>query len=151
VQRFNLFSDDWDMEHEHPGFRSRETSVREQIGATRIGASFLELGPGEKTWPYHFHHTNEEWLVVVRGTPTLRTPDGERVLREGDTVCFPRGPDGAHQVANKSQEAVRVLMLSTMLEPEVAEYPDSDKVGAWGEKFGFMLRREPQVDYWDGE
>jgi uncharacterized cupin superfamily protein len=151
MQRFNLYSDDWDMEHDHPGFRSRETSVREEIAATRIGASLLEVGPGERTWPYHFHRANEEWLVVVRGTPTLRTPEGERVLREGDTVCFPRGPDGAHQIANHSEAPIRVLLISTMLEPEVAEYPDSDKLGAWGEKFGFMLRREPQVDYWEGE
>jgi uncharacterized cupin superfamily protein len=150
VQRFNLFTDDWDMEHDHPGFRSRETSVREEIGAKRIGASLLEIQPGEKTWPYHFHHANEEWLVVVRGTATLRTPDGERELREGDTVCFPRGPDGAHQVSNRSDHAVRVLMISTLIEPEVAEYPDSDKVVALGEKLGYVLRRE-QVDYWDGE
>jgi uncharacterized cupin superfamily protein len=150
VQRFNLFSDDWDMEHERPGFRSRETSVREEISAERIGASLLEIGPGEKTWPYHFHHANEEWLVVVRGTPTLRTPDGERELREGDTVCFPRGPDGAHQISNASDDAVRVLMISTLIEPEVAEYPDSDKVVALGEKLSYILRREP-VDYWDGE
>jgi uncharacterized cupin superfamily protein len=151
MQRFNLFSHDWEQEAGRAGFRSRRTSVRRRIGATRIGGTLYELEPGEKSFPYHLHHANEECLVVVRGTPTLRTPDGERELREGDTVCFPRGPVGAHQVANKSQEAVRVLMLSTMLEPEVAEYPDSDKVGAWGEKFDLMLRREPQVDYWDGE
>ena len=35
---------------------------------------------------------------MLSGSPTLRGPDGERVLRAGDVVCFPVGPDGAHQV-----------------------------------------------------
>jgi len=151
VRRFNLFSDDWEQEAGRAGFRSRRTSVRRRVGATRIGGTLYELEPGEKSFPYHLHHANEEWLVVVRGTPTLRTPDGERELREGDTVCFPRGPGGAHQVANHSDAPARVLVISTSIYPEVAEYPDSDKLSAWGEEFRFMLRREPQVDYWDGE
>jgi uncharacterized cupin superfamily protein len=151
MQRFNLFSDDWEHETERPGFRTRRTSVRTRIGGTRIGASLYELEPGEKTFPYHLHHANEEWLVAVRGTPTLRTPDGERELRPGDTVCFPRGPDGAHQIANRSDDAIRVLIFSTLILPEVAEYPDSDKLSAWGPHFRVVLRREPQVDYWDGE
>ena len=29
-----------------------------------------ELEPGNRLWPYHTHHANEEWLVVVRGGPT---------------------------------------------------------------------------------
>lgn len=151
MQRFNILSDDWERETERAGYRSRRTSVRRRIGATRIGATLYELDPGEKMFPYHLHHANEEWLVVVRGTPTLRTPDGERELRGGDTVCFPRGPAGAHQISNRSHAAIRVLMISTMLVPDVAEYPDSDKVLSAGDGFRFMHRREPQADYWDGE
>ena len=48
--------------------------------------------------PYHAHHGNEEWVIVRRGQPTLRTPEGEQVLEEGDVVCSPRGKDGAHQM-----------------------------------------------------
>jgi uncharacterized cupin superfamily protein len=151
VQRFNLFSEDWEVESDRAGFRSRRTSVRPRIGGERIGASLYELDPGEAMFPYHLHHANEEWLVVLGGRPTLRTPEGERELGAGDTVCFPRGADGAHQVVNRSDAPARVLMLSTLIKPEVAEYPDSDKVGMWGEGFRHLLRRSPQVDYWDGE
>jgi uncharacterized cupin superfamily protein len=59
------------------------------------------------------HHSNEEWLIVVRGRPTLRTADGLQPLEEGDSVCFLRGPSGGHQVINDSDEPVRVLILST--------------------------------------
>lgn len=69
----------------------KEASVRERIGAELIGGSSYELEPGDRLWPYHTHHANEEWLLVVRGTPTLRTPEGEQDLSEGDVVCFLRG------------------------------------------------------------
>ena len=62
--------------------------------ACALGASIWELQPGGENWN-HLHHGSEEMIVVLRGTPTLRTPKGERVLAEGDVVVFPRGPEGA--------------------------------------------------------
>jgi uncharacterized cupin superfamily protein len=112
-----------------------------------------ELEPGSRLWPYHTHHANEEWLVVVRGEPTLRTPEGERVLREGDVVCFPRGKDGAHQVSNRTDSPIRVLMLSTLIAPDIVEYLDTGKVGARsvsGERI-MLGRPGPELDYWEGE
>jgi quercetin dioxygenase-like cupin family protein len=59
-----------------------------------LTASVYVLEPGEKHKPYHFHHGAEELLLVLEGTPTLRTPSGERVLHRGDVVHF--GAEGAH-------------------------------------------------------
>ena len=90
---------------------------------------------------------------VVRGQPTLRTPEGERQLDEGDVVCFPRGKAGAHQVWNRSDSPIRVLMLSTLVTPEIVEYLDTGKVGArsaTGERIMFG-RPGPELDYWEGE
>jgi uncharacterized cupin superfamily protein len=150
---FNLFGDEWDALGEREGYRIRDAHVGRRLGSELIGGSLYELDPGEKTWPYHVHHANEEWLVVLRGEPTLRSPDGEQTLAEGDTVCFPRGPAGAHQVINRSDGAVRVLILSTLLLPELVEYLDSGKIGARdarGERL-LLSRPGPQLDYWDGE
>jgi uncharacterized cupin superfamily protein len=93
-----------------------------------LGASVWELQPGGENW-YHLHHGSEELVVVLRGAPTLRTPDGERVLAEGDVVVFPRGPAGAKGIRNDSDAVVRVLIVSTNAEPDVSEYPDTGKVG----------------------
>jgi uncharacterized cupin superfamily protein len=153
VKAVNLFGDEWDRVEERDGYRSRDAWVGRHLGAELIGGSVYELDPGQKTFPYHLHHANEEWLVVLRGRPTLRSPDGEHELTEGDTVCFRRGPEGAHQVINRTDETARILMLSTMIRPEVVEYPDSGKVGARdakGERL-LMIRPGPQLDYWDGE
>ena len=150
---FNLHGDEWDRVEEREGWRSRDAWVGARLGAELIGGSLYELEPGDRLWPYHTHHANEEWLIVVRGTPTLRTPDGEQELREGDVACFRRGPDGAHQVSNRTASPVRVLMLSTLLAPEIVEYLDTGKMGtrdARGNRLT-LSRPGPSADYWDGE
>jgi uncharacterized cupin superfamily protein len=117
-----------------------------------MGMSIYELDPGQAVCPYHFEWTDEEWLIVLDGKPTLRTPEGERTLEPGDTVCFPAGPDGAHHTRNDTDELVRVALLSTKSPIGVAEYPDSDKIGVWpGDGTSVMLRRSEHLEYWDGE
>ncbi|MFL5968082.1 MAG: cupin domain-containing protein [Gaiellaceae bacterium] len=94
MKLFNLNGDEWDRAEDREGWRSKDVWVGQRIGAELLGGSMYELEPGDRLWPYHTHHANEDWVIVVRGEPTLRTPDGEQVLREGDVVCFPRGKDG---------------------------------------------------------
>ncbi len=150
---FNLHGGEWDRTEDREGWHSKDAWVGHRIGAELIGGSLYELEPGDRLWPYHTHHANEEWAIVVAGTPTLRTPGGERELREGDVVCFRRGAEGAHQVSNRSDAPVRVLMLSTLLAPEIVEYLDTGKVGArdaHGERL-FLSRPGPPVEYWEGE
>ena len=91
---------------------------------------------------------------MLAGRLTLRHPGGEEELEPGEVVCFPVGPEGAHKLTNKSDATVRVLMLSTLVEPSVAVYPDSDKIGVWPDpdrRDHILVRRESGVDYWDGE
>jgi uncharacterized cupin superfamily protein len=151
---FNLYSnDEWERTEDRPGWRSKDAWVARRIGGELIGGSLYELEPGDRLYPYHTHHTNEEWLIVTQGRPTLRTPDGEQELTEGDVAAFPRGDAGYHQVINRSEEPIRVLMLSTMLDPEIVHYADSDKWGTTNAKHErlFLGRPGPVLDYWDGE
>jgi uncharacterized cupin superfamily protein len=120
--------------------------MRERSGDELIGATLYELERGNQLWPYHFHAGNEEWVIVVLGTPTLRTPEGERELRPGDVVAFPQGEQGAHTFYNRAEEPARILFFSTLRRAHVA-YPDSDKVGVGG----LYFRRSDAVGYWEGE
>ena len=105
---FNLYNDELEDSMKREGWNARAAKVGEHIGGELIGAGLYEAQPGNKIWPYHTHHANEEWLLVVRGQPTLRTPEGERLLDVGDVACFPRGKAGAHQVWNGSDSPIHV-------------------------------------------
>ena len=136
-------------EGDPPGYDTGYARVGPLIGASALGLSVYELPPGQSICPYHWEAGDEEWLIVLTGRPTLRTPDGERDLDPLDSVCFSEGPDGAHKVTNRSEETLRVAILSTRREPAIAVYPDSNKVGVWPP--GKLFRLGDAVDYWDGE
>jgi uncharacterized cupin superfamily protein len=123
----NVFSDEWDALDDWSGGGAKSTRLVES--GPQLGATVYELGHGNST-AYHFHHGSEELLVVLRGRPTLRTPDGERQLAEGEVVHFPVGPDGAHGLRNDTDDPVRFVVAGIRVLPEVAEYPDTKQITA---------------------
>ncbi len=153
METFNRGSDEWDGTRDREGWRVKGALVGQRVGGELIGATMSEVAPGSRLWPYHTHYLNEEWVIVLRGEPTLRTPEGERMLKEGDVVCFPRGKDGAHQLSNRTDSPIRVLMLSSMLRGEIIEYLDTGKVLAKGveDEDVMFARPGPTVEYWEGE
>jgi uncharacterized cupin superfamily protein len=99
--------------------------VGAQAGARELGASVYELDPGVVGSPLHVHHANEELLVVLAGTLSLRGPDGTQLLSAGAVVAFPRGQAGTHSLVNRSDTPVRYLVVSTTNRPDLVEYPDT--------------------------
>ena len=114
-----------------PATRFRTRASARSIGAAALGMTVYELDEGQSICPYHYEYPEEEWLLVLEGTPTLRDPDGEHVLAPGDVVCFPRAPRAPTRSRTDADEPARVAMLSTKPKTSVAVYPDSDKVGVW--------------------
>ena len=117
------------------------------------GLGVYELPPGQKAWPYHFELNEEEWVIVVSGEVTVRTPEGEEVLRAGDTMCFPAGPAGAHAMFNASDAVARFAMPSSVAPlGDATVYPDSNKVKvAFPGGFRRIVSLDHELDYWDGE
>jgi uncharacterized cupin superfamily protein len=135
------------------GFDSGMYRMGPMVGANLLGATVYELAPGNSICPYHYEYGEEEWLIVLQGTPLIRHPGGDERLDTWDVVCFPSGPDGAHAVRNDTGETVRVLMFSNVEHPAATVYPDSDKVAIWtgNDDDNVMVRKSSAVDYWDGE
>jgi uncharacterized cupin superfamily protein len=139
-------------ESDPAGYRAGMSRFGPSIGASQLGATVYELPAGQSICPYHYEYPDEEWLVVLAGRVTVRHPGGEDELREGDVVCFPQGPDGAHKVTCLGEETARVMMLSTKQRPGIAVYPDSDKVGIWpGDDRDVLMMRRDNLAYFDGE
>jgi uncharacterized cupin superfamily protein len=103
-------------------------SLGSKLGAVRLDATLMHLGPGAESEPYHYAYGREEWLLVLSGDATLRHPEGEDQLGTGELVCFPEGPAGARGLLNRGDSDVRVLLLSTTGLPANVCYPDT---GEW--------------------
>ena len=140
------------------------TLRRKQLGAAvdgeQLGCSLYELPAESRAWPYHYHTANEEALFVLSGTGTLRTAGEELALSTGDYVQFPADESGGHRVINDSPGTLRYLVVSTMIEPDITVYPDSEKFGVYvggppGEGGDRTLegyyRQDSRVDYWTEE
>jgi len=146
----NVFADNWDETDDWSGGGAKSTRLVKS--APQLGATVYELGPGN-TAVYHFHHGSEELLIVLRGRPTLRTPDGERQLAEGEVIHFPLGPDGAHGMRNDTDDAVRYVVAGIRVSPEVVEYPETKQITAQartgsqvGERLWFIHELEQSDD-----
>ena len=152
----NLGEPEFDELREVDGFRARRARIGRQLGTERLGVSLWEVEPGQRAYPYHFHLNEEELVVVLHGELELRSPEGTRVLREGDVTSFPVGEAGAHQLTNRTDNPVRFLSMSTHGVPDIVFYPDSGKVGV-GERLPrgggiwHQFRVDDAVDYYDGE
>ena len=160
MSRPNVNEPQWDAEQDEGPFRWRRARIGRQAGSRDLGASVFELPPGASTFPLHAQYANEEILVVLAGEPTLRTPDGERALEHGEVVAFPTGRAGAHRIDNRTDDPVRVLIVSTMVGPEVVEHLDSEKVYARSyppgadppdEAVEVMVKREDNRPFLEGE
>ncbi len=148
-----------DQVSEEPGYRFGRLRLGKHLDLKKLSATVYEVPPGERTWPYHWHHANEELAIVVSGELVLREPEGERTLVQGDAVVFRVGREGAHQFRNDSAETARVLIVATNIWPDMTQYPDSGKIGLFGiegfaEEGGWQEMWLPvgaEVDYYEGE
>jgi uncharacterized cupin superfamily protein len=146
---------EFDELREHPGFNCRRARIGRQLGSRKVGASLWELPAGQAAYPYHWHAAEEELLVVLEGTPSLRTPDGWRELGEGEVLAFLCGEEGAHQIVNRTETPVRFLAVSNQ-QPDIIVRPDSQTIGVserhpQGGGIHAQFRLADQVDYFEGE
>jgi uncharacterized cupin superfamily protein len=124
----NIHEPDFDVDHDDAPYVWRRARLGRAAGAQRLGASLFALPPGSTTFPLHAHLHNEELLVVLSGTPTLRTLEDERLLATGEVVAFPAGRAGAHELRNDNDDEVRLLIVSTMVAPEINLFPDTGEL-----------------------
>ncbi len=154
----NVFEPEFEPRGDREGFAGRRARIGRQAGSERLGASLFELEPGSAAFPMHYHLGNEELLIVISGRPSLRTPAGERALEPGETVAFPVGETGAHQIVNRTGDPARILIVSEMRAPDIVVRPESGKIsafgrppGAAGEGLHDVYFRRDAVQLWDGE
>ncbi len=138
-------------------YTSSRATISDRIGAKKLGYNLTVLPPGKAQCPFHCHHGEEEMFLILEGEGELRFGDRRYPIRARDVIaCPPGGPEVAHQIVNTGTTTMRYLALSTIVEVETCEYPDSGKVlvvaGTRGaRRLRKMFRAEDTVDYYDRE
>jgi uncharacterized cupin superfamily protein len=144
-------------------YEAKLGAISGRIGAQKLGYNLTVLPPGKSAFPRHSHHVNEEMFFIVEGNGEVRIGDRRYPIKRGDVIaCPPGGPETAHQITNTAASGeLKFLAVSTKLSPEIGEYPDSGKIGIFGEfnhkpgekPYGvrFVTRAGESVDYWEGE
>ncbi len=141
-------------------FEAKLASVGPLIGAKKLGYNLTVVAPGKRAFPFHNHHANEEMFMILGGEGTLRFGSEEHPVRTGDIIaCPPGGPEVAHQLINTGSDELRYLAVSTLIDTDVYQYPDSGKFGASGgrdgalrdAKFHGFYDESAKLDYWHGE
>ncbi len=157
----NLGELEWEEVSHGDRFSFRTAAIASRVGARALGYRLVEIDPGKRSWPYHFHHANEEMFFVLDGEGSLRIDGNQRRVQPGDVIACPAGPHFAHQFHNDTDQPLRLLAVSTMQDPELVEYPDSNKIGAAASfapgkadhaaPLRAWLPKDAAVDYWEGE
>lgn len=156
-------SEQMEWEHTEEG---RARFARKRLGAAsgaaQLGCSLMEVKPGAASWPRHAHLANEEGIFVLAGRGILQIGEEEVAIAAGNYIALLAGPAHAHALRNPSEdEVLRYLCVSTMREPDVIIYPDSDKIGVFGgsppggdkeaRTLHTYLDAHATRTYWDGE
>ena len=137
---------------EHPDYEFRKKIIVGKKDSEKIEVSVYEVPPGKSAVPYHFHLQNEEVFFILSGNGLLKTPKGEQMVSGGDFLYFPNSENGAHKLTNISKNEPLVYADFDMLhDPEIAFYPDSDKVGIFGKGASMLFQVSTRAGYYDGE
>jgi uncharacterized cupin superfamily protein len=143
-------------------FQARMGAIGAKIGAQKLGYNVTVVPPGKRAFPFHNHRVNEEMFFVLEGEGEVRFGKERYPIKTGDFIACPPGDaEHAHQIINTSSAELRYLAVSTKMNPEIAEYPDSGKFGVLAEfpakgeakaqQFRFVGRPDQQIAYYDGE
>jgi len=138
------------------GVRQR---VGTAVGGQKLGYSFFRVPPGKTAFPFHQHHGNEEMIYIIDGDARLRLGKEELPVSSGTIIACPAGPDYPHQLINTSTKELHYLVVSTMEYPDISEYPDSNKIGAYtttsaaAKPAGFraLYFKDNNVSYYEAE
>jgi uncharacterized cupin superfamily protein len=153
----NLDEVKFDDVEDNGRYTSSRGQISDHIGARQLGYNLTELPPGKAQCPFHSHHGEEEMFFILEGEGELRFGAERYPIRRHDVIACPTGgAEVAHQIINTGTTTMRYLALSTLVDVEACEYPDSQKVlivaGPRGHRgLRKMFRAEATVDYYDRE
>lgn len=107
--------------------------------------AFVEVPPKNYAFGYHWHDQSEEIFYIVKGEGKLRTFYGEKDVKQGDMMCFPKGEKGAHVLTNTSESETLIFIdFGVRPKADIVVLPDANKLMVVGEYFPFTMLDMPK-------
>lgn len=136
----------WQVFSKGERFGIRYRQVGDYGGGSHVGVGIEEIEPGRQAYPAHYHMLEEEHVLILDGSLTLRLGDKEYEMSSGDYVCFPAGQKTEHALINRGDAVCRYLIVGERSDNEVLVYPDAGRVGV--RLLGEGYRATETMDYW---
>ena len=102
------------------------------FGLRNFGVNLTTLAPGAASALRHAHRTQDEFVYILEGEPTLVTDAGDTPLKPGMCAGFPAGTGDAHCVVNRTDKVVVYLEVGDRTPGDAVVYPDDDLAASMG-------------------
>lgn len=136
-------------EHVERGMRygMRFQVLSEFGGGSQITVAMEVLEPGRQANQLHYHLLEEEHVLVLEGSMTVRLGAARHIVESGHYVCFPAGQKVGHALVNHTDAPCRYLVLGNPQKHDVAVFPETGRVSV--KLAGESYRTTPNPGYWD--
>lgn len=139
----------WDEYSHGKSFATRYQQLGEYGGCKRVGVCIEELAPGKQACPNHYHHLEEEQMMLLEGSLTLRLGEQTYIMTAGSYVVFPAGQKAGHSLYNHTDAPCRYLLIGERNPHDVIVYPDGNRVSV--RLTGEGYNKSATMEYWEAE
>ena len=85
--------------------------IGDLVETMRVAVNLVQLKPGSRSSLPHAESSEEEFVYVLKGKPTVWLDGKAYALHEGHAVGFPSGDGLCHTLINDSNSSVELLVL----------------------------------------
>lgn len=107
-----------------------------------FGVNLVTLPPGAWSSQRHWHSAEDEFVFVLKGSPTLITDAGRERLAPGMCAGFPRGEADGHHLVNETGADVEYLEVGARNADDDVDYSDIDMRARGRGRGGFFARKD---------
>ena len=119
----------------------------DHFGLDNFGINLTELAPGAMSALKHHHQTQDEFIYILSGTPTLIFGDQEYLMNPGDCFGFKKAQNIGHQLVNKADSPVLYLEIGDRSEGDSVDYPDNDLIARSKDDGGWEFLHKDGTPY----
>ncbi|GKY98127.1 hypothetical protein MPSEU_000770500 [Mayamaea pseudoterrestris] len=98
----------------------------EHFQLTNFGVNRTTLNPGASSSLQHCHATQDEFIYILQGSPTLRFGNEDIQMQAGECMGFPKNREIAHSLVNETSETAVYLEVGDRTPGDVVNYPHVD-------------------------